>query len=129
MQQGDTISAIVTPPGEGGVGIVRLSGEEACAIADAMFRAKSGKKIEDLRSSSVSYGYILDEKGKTLDEALMLVMKTPNSYTKEDVVELQCHGGAVVLRAVLERTFSLGARPAQRVEFTKRAFMNGRIDL
>lgn len=129
MQQGDTISAIVTPPGEGGVGIVRLSGEEAFAIADAMFRAKSGKKIEDIRSSSFTYGHILDEKGKILDEALMLVMRTPNSYTKEDVVELQCHGGAVVLRTVLERSFSLGARPAQRGEFTKRAFLNGRIDL
>ena len=129
MQQGDTISAIVTPLGEGGVGIVRLSGEEAFAIADVMFRAKSGKKIEDIRSSSVSYGHILDEKGKIIDEALMIVMRTPNSYTKEDVVELQCHGGMVVLRSVLERTFSLGARPAERGEFTKRAFLNGRIDL
>ena len=129
MQQGDTISAIVTPPGEGGVGIVRMSGEESFAIADAMFRAKSGKKIEDIRSSSVSYGHILDERGKIVDEALMIVMRTPNSYTREDVVELQCHGGPVVLRTILERTFSLGARPAQRGEFTKRAFLNGRIDL
>ncbi len=129
MQQGDTISAIVTPPGEGGVGIVRLSGDEALAIANAMFRAKSGKQVDELRSASVSYGDVLDENGKVLDEALLLVMRTPYSYTREDVAELQCHGGAVVLRSVLERTFTLGARPAQRGEFTKRAFLNGRIDL
>ena len=104
MQQGDTISAIVTPSGAGGVGIIRLSGEEAIAIADTMFLAKSGKKLEDAEASSFSYGHLIGGSGEILDEAIVLVMRTPHSYTKEDVVELQCHGGAVVLRAVLERT-------------------------
>lgn len=129
MQQGDTISSIVTPSGAGGVGIIRLSGEEAIAIADTMFLAKSGKKLEDAASSSFSYGHLIGGSGEILDEAIVLVMRTPHSYTKEDVVELQCHGGAVVLRAVLERTLALGARPAERGEFTKRAFLNGRLDL
>ena len=129
MHQEDTISAIATPPGAGSVGIVRLSGEEAIAVAGAMFRAKSGKNMEDIAAGSVTYGYVIDEKGDVLDEALMLMMKTPHSYTKEDVVEFQCHGGPVALRAVLERTYMLGARPAERGEFTKRAFLNGRLDL
>ena len=129
MQQGDTISAIVTPTGTGGVGIIRLSGEEAIAIADAMFLAKNGKKLEETVSSSFSYGHLLNGDGSVLDEAIVLMMRTPHSYTREDVVELQCHGGPVVLRAVLERTFALGARPAERGEFTKRAFLNGRLDL
>ncbi len=129
MHQEDTISAIATPPGAGSVGIVRLSGEEAIAVAGAMFRAKSGKNMEDIAAGSVTYGYVIDEKGDVLDEALMLMMKTPHSYTKEDVVEFQCHGGPVALRAVLERTYMLGARPAERGEFTKRAFFNGRLDL
>lgn len=129
MHQEDTISAIATPPGAGSVGIVRLSGEEAIAVAGAMFRAKSGKNMEDIAAGSVTYGYVIDEKGDVLDEALMLMMKMPHSYTKEDVVEFQCHGGPVALRAVLERTYMLGARPAERGEFTKRAFLNGRLDL
>lgn len=129
MQQGDTISAIVTPAGMGGVGIVRLSGEEAIAIADAMFLAKNGKKLQDIVSSSFLYGHVIHGNGSVLDEAIVLIMRTPHSYTREDVVELQCHGGPVVLRTVLERTFALGARPAERGEFTKRAFLNGRLDL
>lgn len=129
MRQEDTISAISTPPGAGGIGIVRMSGEESVAIACAMFRSKSGKTVEDLDGTSVSYGYLVDGNGGVIDEALMLMMKMPHSYTKEDVVEFQCHGGPVVLRAVLERTFELGARPAERGEFTKRAFLNGRLDL
>ena len=129
MHQEDTISAICTPSGTGGVGIVRLSGEEAIAVAGAMFRPKNGKKVEDIGGATVTYGELTDKNGGVIDEALMLVMKTPHSYTKEDVVEFQCHGGPVVLRAVLERTYALGARPAERGEFTKRAFLNGRLDL
>ncbi len=129
MRQGDTISAVVTPPGAGGVGIIRLSGEEAIAVADAMFRARNGKKLEEVPSSSFLYGHLTDDNGDILDEALVLVMKKPHSYTREDVAEIQCHGGSVVLRTILERTFILGARPAERGEFTKRAFLNGRLDL
>ena len=129
MRQEDTISAISTPPGSGGIGIVRMSGEEAIAIAGAMFRAKNGKKAEDLNAASVTYGDLVDGNGEIIDEALMLMMKMPHSYTKEDVVEFQCHGGPVALRAVLERTYALGARPAERGEFTKRAFLNGRLNL
>ena len=129
MHQEDTISAIATPPGSGGIGVVRLSGEEAIAVAGAMFRPKNGKKMEEIAPGSVTYGEIVDGNGDILDEALMLMMKTPRSYTREDVVEFQCHGGPVILRAVLERTYALGARPAERGEFTKRAFLNGRLDL
>ena len=90
MRQEDTISAISTPPGSGGIGIVRMSGEEAIAIAGAMFRAKNGKKAEDLNAASVTYGDLVDGNGEIIDEALMLMMKMPHSYTKEDVVEFQC---------------------------------------
>ena len=129
MHQEDTISAIATPPGSAGIGVVRLSGEESIAVASAMFRPKNGNKVEDVVSASVTYGEIVDGNGDILDEALMLMMKMPHSYTREDVVEFQCHGGPVILRAVLERTYELGARPADRGEFTKRAFLNGRLDL
>lgn len=129
MEQEDTISAIATPPGAGAVGIVRLSGARAVAIAGAMFRARNGRPAEAQRSASVVYGEILAQDGTVLDEALLFVMRAPRSYTREDVVELQCHGGPAALRAVLARTFALGARPAERGEFTRRAFLNGRLDL
>ncbi len=129
MHQEDTISAICTPSGAGGIGIVRLSGEGAIAVASVMFRPKNGRNVEDIKGGTVTYGELTDKNGDVIDEALMLMMKTPHSYTKEDVVEFQCHGGPVALRTVLERTYALGARPAERGEFTKRAFLNGRIDL
>ena len=129
MQQGDTISAIATPRGEGGIGIVRISGEHAIDVAAAVFRAAGGRSLKGLDSHCALYGRIFDEKGRVVDEAIALLMRTPHSYTAEDVVELQCHGGMLPLRKVLSLTWQHGARPAERGEFTKRAFLNGRLDL
>ena len=119
----DTISAIATAAGSAGVGIVRLSGDDAIAIAEKIF----DKPLTEDRK--IIFGHVKNFSGKVVDEAIALVMKAPKSYTKENVVELQCHGGGVVLREVLKLTFEAGARPAERGEFTKRAFLNGRIDL
>ena len=127
--QGDTISAIATAQGEGGIGIIRLSGEQAIAIAEKMFRPASGKALSDYASHRAVYGRIVDEAGQVIDEAMVLIMKAPHSYTKEDVVELQCHGGVMPLRKTLALTYAHGARPAEGGEFTKRAFLNGRLDL
>ena len=127
--QGDTISAIATAQGEGGIGIIRLSGEQAIAIAEKMFRPASGKALSDYAIHRAVYGRIVDEAGQVIDEAMVLIMKAPHSYTKEDVVELQCHGGVMPLRKTLELTYQHGARPAEGGEFTKRAFLNGRLDL
>lgn len=129
MQQGDTISAIATPQGEGGIGVIRISGEHALKTAGKVFRAKNGKPLVMAGSHRAVYGHIVDEAGKVIDEALALVMIAPHSYTVEDVVELQCHGGLMTLRKTLELTWKAGARPAERGEFTKRAFLNGRLDL
>ena len=129
MQQGDTISAIATPQGEGGIGVIRISGEHALKTAGKVFRAKNGKPLVMAGSHRAVYGHIVDEAGKVIDEALALVMLAPHSYTVEDVVELQCHGGLMTLRKTLELTWKAGARPAERGEFTKRAFLNGRLDL
>ncbi|MCR5559886.1 MAG: tRNA uridine-5-carboxymethylaminomethyl(34) synthesis GTPase MnmE [Schwartzia sp.] len=128
MQQGDTISAIATPRGEGGIGIIRISGENAVKTAAELFVPERGGSLEDIGSYHAAYGKIM-ENGRMVDEALALIMRAPHSYTKEDVVELQCHGGSFVLRRVLELTFQHGARPAEPGEFTKRAFLNGRLDL
>ena len=127
--QGDTISAIATAQGEGGIGIIRLSGEQAIAVAEKMFRPASGKALSDYASHRAVYGRIVDEAGQVIDEAMVLIMKAPHSYTKEDVVELQCHGGVMPLRKTLALTYAHGARPAEGGEFTKRAFLNGRLDL
>lgn len=129
MQQSDTIAAIATPQGEGGIGIIRISGEKAVAVADRVFRAASGRKLADYRTQSAVFGHIAEEDGETVDEAMVLLMRAPHSYTKEDVVELQCHGGMMPLRKALQLTWQAGARPAERGEFTKRAFLNGRLDL
>ena len=127
--QGDTISAIATAQGEGGIGIVRISGEKALAVADNMFLPASGRRILDYPSHRAVYGRIIDEAGWTVDEAMAIIMKAPHSYTREDVVELQCHGGVMPLRKTLALTYKNGARPAEGGEFTKRAFLNGRLDL
>ena len=119
----ETISAIATAAGAAGVGIVRLSGAEAIAIAQKIF----DKPL--IGDRKVIFGHVKNFSGEVVDEAIALVMRAPKSYTKENVVELQCHGGAIVLREVLKLTFEAGARPAERGEFTKRAFLNGRIDL
>lgn len=128
MQQEDTISAIATPPGEGGIGIIRISGVNAIQTAAEIFAPVRGGSLADIGSYNAAFGYV-SENGRMVDEALAIVMRAPNSYTKEDVVELQCHGGSFVLRKVLEMTFAHGARPAEPGEFTKRAFLNGRLDL
>ena len=129
MQQEYTISAIATPVGQGGIGIVRLSGEKAVDIAQECFKPAAGGKISDYEARRAVFGYIYKENGDFLDEAICIVMKAPHSYTCEDVVELQCHGGPVVLKELLAMTYRLGAKPAEPGEFTKRAFLNGRLDL
>ena len=127
--QGDTISAIATAQGEGGIGIIRVSGDKAVEVAAKMFRPASGKALTEYESHRAVYGRIVDAEGRTVDEAMVLLMKAPHSYTKEDVVELQCHGGVMPLRKALALTYDYGARPAEGGEFTKRAFLNGRLDL
>ncbi|PNW35517.1 UNVERIFIED_CONTAM: tRNA uridine-5-carboxymethylaminomethyl(34) synthesis GTPase MnmE [Euhalothece sp. KZN 001] len=127
--QGDTIVAIATPvvPQQGSVGIVRLSGENALSIAKSLFHAP-GKQVWE--SHRILYGYVSHpETGKTVDEALLLIMQSPRSYTKEDVVEFHCHGGMIPVQQVLNLCLEQGARLAQQGEFTLRAFLNGRIDL
>ena len=124
----DTIAAIATPYGESGIGIVRISGPLAERVATRLFRRK--KKPARLKSHHLYYGEILDpENGKSLDEVLLTLMRKPKTYTKEDVVEINCHGGYLVLKRVLEVILEQGVRLAQPGEFTKRAFLNGRIDL
>lgn len=124
----DTIAAISTPMGEGGIGIVRLSGPSSIAIAEGIFKSATGRSLLD-RGRPVFYGEVHDPSGTVLDEVLVHVMRQPQSYTREDVVEINAHGGPGPVRAILECVLSAGARLAQPGEFTRRAFMNGRIDL
>lgn len=124
----DTIVALSTPPGEGGLGVVRLSGKDAIRVADRLFRAGSGTRVRDQKTFTASYGHALSGSA-VLDEALLLLMRSPKSYTREDVVELSLHGSPTVLKAVLDAALEAGARLAEPGEFTKRAFLNGRIDL
>ena len=128
MGQEETIAAIATPLGEGGIGIVRLSGATAIDVADRMFRPRRGGTLAEAASHRVIYGDIM-EAGAPLDEAIALLMRAPRSYTREDVVEIQCHGGSVILCRALSLSLSHGARLAEPGEFTKRAFLNGRLDL
>ena len=148
----DTIAAISTPIGEGGIGIVRLSGKDSLKIADSIFASKSGGKPSSFRTYTVHYGYIREEGGmgrsvsgrihagrrglrtecpnpQIIDEVILSIMKAPRSYTKEDVVEINCHSGIVPLRKILNLVLKKGARLAGPGEFTKRAFLNGRIDI
>jgi tRNA modification GTPase len=147
----DTIAAITTPIGEGGIGIVRLSGKEAFSIADKIFISKNSKKPSEYETYTTHYGWIVDRgcrvegvgcrgkgqgikdkieiKGDVVDEVILTVMRAPKSYTREDVVEINCHGGIAPLKKVLDLVLGSGARLAQPGEFTKRAFLNGRIDL
>jgi len=126
----DTIAAISTASGEGGIGIVRLSGERALSVAENIFISPNNKNIRKGDARTIHYGYIVNpENNETVDEVLLSVMKGPNTYTKEDIIEINCHGGMLPLKKVLELTLSSGARLAEPGEFTKRAFLNGRIDL
>lgn len=126
----DTIVAISTPIGEGGIGIVRLSGKDAVPIADKVFFSPKGRKLRDAKSHSVVYGFVIDPaKNERIDEVIATIMKAPKTYTREDVVEINCHGGMLALRTTLQLLLREGARLAEPGEFTKRAFLNGRIDL
>ncbi len=147
----DTIAAIATGVGESGIGIVRISGKDSLNIAERIFLSKDGRKPSDFKAYTVHYGWIVDRRTpynvqctlkdnnlipntqhaqqNIIDEVLLTVMRAPRSYTKEDVVEISCHGGIVAIRAVLDLVLASGARLAQAGEFTKRAFLNGRIDL
>jgi tRNA modification GTPase len=126
----DTIAAISTPLGEGGIGIVRLSGKDSIQIAEKIFSSPKNKSLTDSKSRRVIYGYIKNPTtGEKIDEVLVTVMRSPHSYTREDVVEINCHGGMIALRKTLELVLKQGARLAEPGEFTRRAFINGRIDL
>ncbi|GMA48187.1 tRNA modification GTPase MnmE [Tetragenococcus muriaticus] len=128
LQEFDTIAAISTPPGEGAISIVRLSGEEAIATADYVFKAK--KSLDQADSHTIHYGHIVDPKtNEMFDEAMVSVMRAPKTFTREDIVEINCHGGMVVVNQILQLLLRSGARLAEPGEFTKRAFLNGRIDL
>ena len=125
----DTIAAIATAMSNAGISIIRLSGEDSLKIIDRVYTSKSGKKkISEQSSHTVHYGFIVDE-DEIIDEVMVLIMRGPNSYTREDVIEIDCHGGIVVTKKILEVILKNGARPAEPGEFTKRAFLNGRIDL
>lgn len=126
----DTIAAISTPMGEGAIAIVRLSGDDAIEIAGRLFRGVGGKKLTEVASHTIHYGHLLDPKtNEVAEEVMVSVMKGPKTFTKEDVVEINCHGGLVSVNRVLQLVLNAGARLAEPGEFTKRAFLNGRIDL
>ena len=129
MQEYDsTIAAIATAMSDSGIGIVRMSGPEAFAVGDRVYRGKKKKKLSGQKSHTIHYGYIMDGEC-VIDEVLVMLMRGPHSYTGEDTVEINCHGGVYVVKRVLELLIENGARPAQPGEFTKRAFLNGRLDL
>lgn len=124
----DTIAAIATAMSNSGIGIIRISGEQAFTVIREIFRTKQGRKLDHIVSHRVHYGLICDG-DEIIDEVLVLVMKGPHSYTAEDTVEIDCHGGVLMMKKILETVIKYGARPAEPGEFTKRAFLNGRIDL
>lgn len=127
-QEFDTIAAISTPPGEGAISIVRLSGDRAVAIADKVFKAN--KSLADVASHTINYGHLFDPRTEQLvDEVMVSVMRAPKTFTREDVIEINCHGGIVVVNQILQLLLRQGARLAEPGEFTKRAFLNGRVDL
>ncbi len=125
----DTIAAIATFPGNAGINIIRLSGIDALKIADKIFIDKNKQKNVNLKPRYLHYGYIVDKDDKIIDEVLISYMKSPNTYTKEDIIEINCHGGIISAKKILDTVLSYGCRTAERGEFTKRAFLNGRIDL
>ena len=125
----DTIAAVATAMTASGIGIIRMSGPDSRKIAGKVYRSKGGKKrIEEVSSHTINYGFICDGE-ETIDEVLVMVMDGPRSYTGEDTVEIDCHGGVLAMKRVLETVVKYGARPAEPGEFTKRAFLNGRMDL
>ncbi len=126
----DTIAAIATAPGEAGIGIIRISGKRAVEVGDKVFKGKRINKLSEGKERYLNYGYIVDPKNdEKIDEVLVVYMKEPYTYTTEDIVEINCHGGIISVRRILEVVLENGARMAEPGEFTKRAFLNGRIDL
>ena len=130
MIDSGTIAAIATPIGEGGIGVIRISGDEAAVIAQRIFRKPSGSSIDltTTDSHTLHYGKIVEGQ-RVIDDVLLAWMKGPHTYTRQDTVEISCHGGPMPLREVLRVTLAAGARAAERGEFTLRAFLNGRLDL
>lgn len=124
----DTIAAPATALSSAGIGIIRISGDDAIEIADRIFCAKNKKKLTGCASHTIHYGYVTDG-NRMIDEVLVMLMKAPNSYTREDTVEIDCHGGMLIMQKILDAVIHSGARMAEPGEFTKRAFLNGRIDL
>ena len=125
----DTIAAIATAMSNSGIGVIRISGEDAVKIADKIYRSKNGKKkLSNQKTHTIHYGYIFDE-DFLIDEVMVLIMRAPHSFTAEDTIEIDCHGGMLVMNKILETVLKNGARVAEPGEFTKRAFLNGRIDL
>ncbi len=130
MDDQDTICAVSTPPGEGGIGIIRISGTKAIALVSGVFRPRREKRLAEEKTHTLHYGHVLDPlSGNTVDEVLVSVMRAPATYTREDVVEINCHGGMTPLWRIVSILITAGARQAEPGEFTKRAFLNGRIDL
>jgi tRNA modification GTPase len=130
MFEQDTICAVSTAPGEGGIGIIRISGRDAISIVSNVFRPNKKKMLQSAASHTLHYGHIIDPtSGQIVDESLVTVMRAPKTYTREDIVEINCHGGMLPLTRTMALLIALGARQAEPGEFTKRAFLNGRIDL
>ena len=126
----DTIAAVATPAGEGSISVIRISGGQALQIAARVFRASSGRSLSEAAGYTAMHGMVCEPvTGEAVDEAVALIFRAPHSYTGEDVVELSCHGGQAVTRGVLRCVIDAGATPAQAGEFTKRAFLNGKMDL
>ncbi|MGL4453458.1 MAG: tRNA uridine-5-carboxymethylaminomethyl(34) synthesis GTPase MnmE [Sarcina sp.] len=129
MREFDTIAAIATALGEGGIAIIRVSGDKSLEIVDKVFKAVNGKDMFSMKPYTMRYGHILDTSNEVIDEVIVSFMKGPKSFTAEDTVEINCHGGVVSTNTVLQEVIKAGARLAEPGEFTKRAFLNGRIDL
>lgn len=130
MMNSETIAAVATPPGNSGIGIIRVSGEDAVEIIDQLYvNSKKQHSLKNIKSHTIHYGFIVDENESIVDEVMVSYMKAPNSFTAENTVEINCHGGNLVINRILELIMKNGARLAQPGEFTKRAFLNGRIDL
>ncbi|WP_297521748.1 tRNA uridine-5-carboxymethylaminomethyl(34) synthesis GTPase MnmE [uncultured Clostridium sp.] len=129
MREFDTIAAIATALGEGGIAIIRVSGDKSLEIVDKVFKAVNGKEMFSMKPYTMRYGHVTDSNNEALDEVIVSFMKGPRSFTAEDTVEINCHGGVVSTNAVLQEVIKAGARLADPGEFTKRAFLNGRIDL
>jgi tRNA modification GTPase len=127
LQETDTIAAVATPIGEGGISVIRISGENALQVADRGFRGK--RTLVEAPTHTAHYGKFLDEQGVLIDNVVALIFRKPHSYTGEDTIELSCHGGQFLVKRILETAIRFGARAAEAGEFTKRAFLNGRIDL